>query len=94
MPSAFALEVPESGLATLVFDLPGKKVNVFTRAVLSELGELIETLSERHDIRCLVLLSGKPGNFVAGANIDEIADVTDPVEAEEGARLGQRLFQS
>ena len=90
---AFDLQVPPSGLATLVFDLPGKKVNVFTRPVLGELEELIENLLTRRDIRCLVLLSGKQGNFVAGADIDEIADVTDPAEAEQGARLGQRLFQ-
>ena len=93
MSPAFDLEVPPSGLATLVFDLPGKKVNVFTRPVLGELEELIENLLTRTDIRCLVLLSGKQGNFVAGADIDEIADVTDPAEAEQGARLGQRLFQ-
>jgi len=94
MSSAFELAVPPSGLATLVFDLPGKKVNVFTRSVLSELEKLIERLAASQDIRCLVLLSGKEGNFVAGADIDEIADVTDPAAAEEGARVGQRVFQA
>jgi len=94
MSSAFTLEVPESGLATLVFDLPEKKVNVFQRSVLGELEELVENMAGRQDIRCLVLLSGKKANFVAGADIDEIVDVTDPAEAEEGARAGQRLFQA
>lgn len=94
MSSAFELAVPSSGLATLVFDLPGKKANVFTRSVLSELEKLIERMATSQDIRCLVLLSGKEGNFVAGADIDEIADVTDPAAAEEGARVGQRLFQA
>lgn len=94
MSSAFELAVPPSGLATLVFDLPGKKVNVFTLPVLSELEKLIERMAASQDIRCLVLLSGKEGNFVAGADIDEIADVTDPAAAEEGARVGQRLFQA
>jgi len=94
MTSAFDLEVSSSGLATLVFDLPNKTVNVFTRTVLGELETLIESLSNRRDIRCLVLVSGKDGNFVAGADIDEIGDVTDPAVAEEGARMGQRLFQA
>jgi 3-hydroxyacyl-CoA dehydrogenase/enoyl-CoA hydratase/3-hydroxybutyryl-CoA epimerase len=94
MSSAFELEALPSGLASLVFDLPGKKVNVFTRSVLRELEVLIESMAVRQDIRCLVLLSGKQGNFVAGADIDEIADVTDPAEAEEGAKSGQRLFQA
>ena len=94
MSSAFALDVLPSGLATLVFDLPGKKVNVFTRSVLSQLEALIVSMAARQDIRCLVLLSGKQGNFVAGADIDEIADVTDPADAEAGAREGQRLFKA
>ena len=94
MSSAFDLEVSSSGLATLVFDLPDKRVNVFTRTALGELETLIESLSNRRDIRCLVLVSGKDGNFVAGADIDEIADVTDPAVAEEGAKVGQRLFQA
>ncbi len=94
MSSAFDLEVSSSGLATLVFDLPDKRVNVFTRTALGELETLIESLSNRRDIRCLVLVSGKDGNFVAGADIDEIADVTDPAVAAEGAKVGQRLFQA
>jgi 3-hydroxyacyl-CoA dehydrogenase/enoyl-CoA hydratase/3-hydroxybutyryl-CoA epimerase len=94
MSTAFDLAVQPGGLATLTFDLPDKSVNVFTRTVLDELGEVIESLSARRDIRCLVLASGKEDNFVAGADIDEIADVTDPALAEQGARLGQRLFQS
>lgn len=94
MSSALDLAVQPDGLATLTFDLPDKSVNVFTRPVLDELGELIESMSARRDIQCLVLISGKEDNFVAGADIDEIADVTDPALAEQGARLGQRLFQS
>lgn len=92
MSSALRLEVPASGLATVIFDLPGRKVNVFTREVLAELDSLLAELAERRDIRCLILLSGKPDNFIAGADIDEIAAVEDPAAAEEGVRHGQRLF--
>jgi enoyl-CoA hydratase/carnithine racemase len=30
--------------------------------------------------------SGKDGSFIAGADVKEIASVTDPAEAQEGAR--------
>ena len=76
MSSAFHLE-QETGLATLTFDLPDKKVNVFTREVLVEMETLLPSLASRSDIDCLVLLSAKPGNFVAGADIGEISGVTD-----------------
>ena len=94
MSSALGLQVEPGGLATVVFDLPDKSVNVFTRPVLDELAGLIDSLAARSDIHCLVLASGKEENFVAGADIDEIAHVTDPLAAEEGAKMGQRLFQA
>jgi 3-hydroxyacyl-CoA dehydrogenase/enoyl-CoA hydratase/3-hydroxybutyryl-CoA epimerase len=90
--SVFRLAVGGDRLATLTFDLPDKKVNVFTRATLTELDALVGELSGRRDIGCLVLLSGKSGNFIAGADLDEIARVDDPAEAAEGARFGHRLF--
>jgi 3-hydroxyacyl-CoA dehydrogenase / enoyl-CoA hydratase / 3-hydroxybutyryl-CoA epimerase len=39
-----------------------------------------------------VLLSGKPRIFIAGADVEEIAGVTDPEVAAEGSRAGHRLF--
>ncbi len=92
MPRAFHLEAGPDRLATLTFDLPGKKVNVFTRAALEELDEVVSDLALRRDIGCLILVSGKPGTFIAGADVEEIARVSDPVEAEAGSRFGHRLF--
>jgi 3-hydroxyacyl-CoA dehydrogenase / enoyl-CoA hydratase / 3-hydroxybutyryl-CoA epimerase len=94
MPSIFHLEVGADRLATLTFDSPEKKVNVFTRAALQELERVIEEVAGRRDIGCLILLSGKPGSFIAGADVEEIARVTDPVEAEAGSRMGHRLFSA
>ena len=92
--SQFRLEVGAEQLATLTFDAPGAKHNIFTRAALVELEQRIEELHHpdaRRDIGCLILLSAKE-SFIAGADVQEIARVTDPLEAEAGARLGHRLF--
>lgn len=94
MSSALHLQVRDDGLATLTFDLPTKKVNVFTLQVLQDLETLIGELSVRSDIRVLVLLSGKPATFIAGFDLEEIAGVTDSAAAEEGSRVGHRLFDS
>ena len=94
MAQAFHLEVGEDHLATLTFDLPGKRANIFTRAALAEFEALLEELPRRSDIGCLVLLSPKPGMFIAGADVAEIRDVLDPEEAEAGVRYGHRLFAS
>ncbi|HSS75259.1 MAG TPA: 3-hydroxyacyl-CoA dehydrogenase NAD-binding domain-containing protein [Thermoanaerobaculia bacterium] len=92
MTSNFHLEAGADGLATLTFDSPEKKLNVFTRTALQELERVLEELAGRQDIGCLILLSGKPAGFIAGADVEEIARVTDPVEAEAGSRVGHRLF--
>ena len=94
MAQAFHLEVGEDHLATLTFDLPGRKANIFTREALAELDQLLVELSGRDDIGCLVLISQKPGMFIAGADVAEIAGVTDPEHAESGSRYGHRLFSA
>jgi 3-hydroxyacyl-CoA dehydrogenase/enoyl-CoA hydratase/3-hydroxybutyryl-CoA epimerase len=95
MPSggqAFRLSVDADGFATLTFDLPDRRANIFTREVLAELESLLRELARRREIEALVLLSGKADIFVAGADVDEIAAVTDSRLAEEGSRIGHRLF--
>jgi 3-hydroxyacyl-CoA dehydrogenase/enoyl-CoA hydratase/3-hydroxybutyryl-CoA epimerase len=89
---AFRLTVEDDGVATLLFDLPERRANIFTREVLAELEALITDIGSRRDLRALVLGSGKSDIFIAGADVDEIAAVTDPRLAEEGSRYGHRLF--
>jgi 3-hydroxyacyl-CoA dehydrogenase/enoyl-CoA hydratase/3-hydroxybutyryl-CoA epimerase len=89
---AFRLEVVGDGIGALTFDLPGRKANIFLREVLAELEVLLPELAARRDLRILVLRSAKPDIFIAGADVDEIAGVTDPEVAAEGSRYGHRLF--
>lgn len=90
--NAFRLDVAEDGLATLTFDAPGRKLNVFDREVLEELDGLVADLAGRSDIGILVLVSGKERGFIAGADVELIASLSDPAEAAEGSRAGQRIF--
>lgn len=92
MPEALRLEVGADHLATLTFDLPDRRANIFTRAVLAELEQLVAELARRDDVACLVLVSAKPGMFIAGADVEEIERVADAKVAAEGSRYGQRLF--
>ena len=92
MGTIFHLEVGADHLATLTFDTPDKKANIFTREALEELERTVAELAGRDDIGCLVLVSAKPGMFIAGADVELIARVSDPEEAEAGVRFGQALF--
>jgi 3-hydroxyacyl-CoA dehydrogenase/enoyl-CoA hydratase/3-hydroxybutyryl-CoA epimerase len=91
---AFHLEVGEDHLATLTFDLPGQEGQYLHPRGLAEFDRLLVELAGRDDIGCLVLLSTKPGMFIAGADVAEIAGVTDPDHAESGSRYGHRLFSA
>ncbi len=72
MPNVFRLEELPGPVAVLVFDTPDKKVNTLARAVLDELGQIAAQLEKRTDLRGLLLRSGKPGQFIAGADLKEL----------------------
>src|SRR5271154_3772715 len=72
MSGAFHLEERDGQIAVLTFDLPQKKVNTLGRGVLAELAGMVGTLERRSDLRGLLFRSGKPGQFIAGADLNEL----------------------
>ena len=61
-----------SGIARLVFDLPGSVVNVFNNLMLQELSEAIAAVAAS-DARALVCASAK-SSFLVGADIKEFTE--------------------
>lgn len=89
--SAFQLFVEPDGLATLTFDTPGEKVNKYSTNVMLELDELLDGLAKRTDVKALLLVSGKPDIFIAGADVTEIVKAT-PEQGKEAVRKGHAVF--
>lgn len=69
--SEFRLERKDNGLVHVVFDAPGRTMNVFSEAAIIEIG-LIDRWLEEADVRGAVIRSGKTSGFCAGANLPEI----------------------
>jgi len=90
--NAFRLDVGPDGLGVLTFDLSGEKVNKFSRDVLVELSEVLVRLSQDPRVRALLVRSGKPDVFIAGADIKEFTQVA-PEDAAAGSARGQALFE-
>ncbi len=90
---AFKLKVDDSGVARLVFDLPGEKVNKFSYPVMESFLAELERVSKEPDIKVLLLMSSKPGIFIAGADIAELANIEDEKDGESKARFGQAVFK-
>lgn len=90
--SAFDLHIEEDGLAVLTFDLPGEKVNKFSTAVVADLGDVLVRLAREARIRGLVVRSGKPDIFIAGADVKEFTSVA-PEDARMAVERVQSLFE-
>lgn len=93
--SFFTLEVLPSQVAVLTFDTPGAKVNTLGGAVLKELSEHVAALESKKDLYGLIFRSGKPGQFVAGADLNEIGALAyvTPEQVLPGLNAGLSLFQ-
>ncbi len=91
--AAFRLDVLDGNIGQLTFDLPGSKANTLGQAVLAELAAIVKDLQGRSDLKGLVLRSGKPGMFIAGADIKELGSgKPDPERARQLNRHGLTIF--
>jgi 3-hydroxyacyl-CoA dehydrogenase/enoyl-CoA hydratase/3-hydroxybutyryl-CoA epimerase len=82
-----------SGLLWVVFDRPGESVNLLDASILEALDRLLDDLRARPDVRGVLFSSAKPGMFIAGMDVEQIASVTGSQQGADGARFGQAVFQ-
>ena len=90
--ASFILEVDQQGAALLTMDLPAEKVNKLSMSVMEELDEIIKKISSDKEIKGLIILSGKKDVFIAGADISEIENISDPAKGKELAARGQDIL--
>ena len=83
---------PKKGVATLTFDHPNPKINKLDESALNELKTQLKELSSNKEITLLVFNSFKKNVFIAGADINEIKDITTKEEAAEKAQFGQLIL--
>jgi 3-hydroxyacyl-CoA dehydrogenase/enoyl-CoA hydratase/3-hydroxybutyryl-CoA epimerase len=86
--TAFATHI-ENGIAVVTFDLPGEPVNKLSAAVRTEMEALLTRLHDDAAVRGVVLISGKPDTFIAGADIEEFTALTSQDAAERLSFQGQ-----
>ena len=78
----------DRGIAVVSIDLPGEPVNKLGPAILTEFETLLfDTLGPDSAVRGVVLISGKPDTFIAGADIDQFLAIKT---AEDGTRLADQ----
>jgi 3-hydroxyacyl-CoA dehydrogenase/enoyl-CoA hydratase/3-hydroxybutyryl-CoA epimerase len=81
----------EQDILVVRMDRPGSRVNLIDEQWLAAMTGVVDQAS-RDRPRALVLASGKPGQFIAGADVSLIAALESEGEAAAKSRLGQELL--
>ncbi|XP_077991119.1 trifunctional enzyme subunit alpha, mitochondrial-like [Glandiceps talaboti] len=79
-------------VAVIKFDTPDSKVNTLNREVMGEFEEVMARTQNDPQVKGAVLISGKPGCFIAGADIQMIAACETAEEVKDLATNGQRIM--
>jgi 3-hydroxyacyl-CoA dehydrogenase/enoyl-CoA hydratase/3-hydroxybutyryl-CoA epimerase len=85
------LETDSDNIAWLTIDRAGTGTNTLSSAVLEELGAALTEITAAKP-RALVIRSGKPSGFIAGADIEEFTQVKTPADAKNMIRRGWEPF--
>ena len=77
----------EDGVAVITLDLVDESINKLSRAVRDEFMAAVSAAQEDPSVRAIVLISGKPENFIAGADIEEFVAVDVYIPQLAGSNL-------
>ncbi len=64
--------VSKGDIAVIEWDLVGEKVNKMSTPVMARFRELLDEVNDSNKYKAVVIISRKPGIFIAGADIEEI----------------------
>lgn len=86
----FRLDVTD-GIATVTMDRAGDDLNTLDPSLMEDFVTILDRLESDAGIRAVVLTSGKPDNFLAGANIKWFSELTKET-AEDAIRQAHAIF--
>ncbi|MGV3347011.1 fatty acid oxidation complex subunit alpha FadJ [Enterobacteriaceae bacterium LUAb1] len=89
---AFHLTMREDQVAVITIDVGGEKMNTLKAAFASQIRSVLQQARANPRLAGIVLISGKPDSFIAGADISMIAACHNADEAQALARQGQEVM--
>ncbi|MRT14224.1 fatty acid oxidation complex subunit alpha FadJ [Enterobacteriaceae bacterium RIT711] len=90
--SAFHLHIRLDNIAVVTIDVPGEKMNTLKASFGPEVHNIIKQIRDNTALQGLIFISGKPDNFIAGADINMIAGCLTALEAQTLAHQGQQIM--
>ena len=88
--SALSVQMLDSGIAELNFDLQGESINKFNTVTVNELEEAIGLLEKSKDVKGVILTSSK-GVFLVGADINEFVPLFGKNASETSSHLNKNI---
>lgn len=73
-------------------NVPGAPVNTLSPALVTEFEAVFKEIEGNRELRGAVIVSGKPDNFIAGADVEQFATFKSPADAAHVSALGQELL--
>ncbi|MBA2078256.1 3-hydroxyacyl-CoA dehydrogenase NAD-binding domain-containing protein [Rhodanobacter sp. PCA2] len=83
----------ERGFVTLSLDRAGSSVNAISRAVLDELGQIVERLAIEKPAG-VIIHSAKPSGFAVGADIKEFVEYAKQGSVLDNIENGQQVYEA
>lgn len=91
--TSLRFETVREHIGLLTFDQQGSRANTLGQAVLAEFEQILTTLEGKKDLAGLVLASGKPGMFIAGADLNELGSASaDPAQTRRLVERGHGII--
>nr|CAG4641476.1 EOG090X01G2 [Eurycercus lamellatus] len=81
-----------NGIAVIKLDTPNSKVNALNPETMKEVKDAMDSVSKDSNVRAAVLISGKPGCFIAGADISMLQRCKTVEEASGLSKACQELL--
>ena len=92
MQPTFSLSLRDDGVGVITMDIFGESMNVLKAEFADEIAAVLDEVRTNKSIKGLVIISGKPDSFIAGADISMLDKCKTAAEATAIASMGQRMF--
>jgi 3-hydroxyacyl-CoA dehydrogenase/enoyl-CoA hydratase/3-hydroxybutyryl-CoA epimerase len=77
----------------LTLDVPGEKVNTLGKGMILEFQALLREFEGDPSVTAVVIRSGKPGSFIAGADVRDFTHIRTAEEGEALSRTAHAIFE-
>lgn len=88
----FQFSVRPDKVGIITINVVDEKVNTLKAAFVEQFQNVLKQAQQHSGVKGLIITSGKPDNFIAGADISMIADCKTKEEATALAKAGQDLY--